>query len=247
MSDTVTCSVCNKELKSINATHLNRHGLTTASYSFKFPGAEMQPASRREASSKRKSDWNKKRWADPDYAANQKNRLSKLLKKTQQDNKELFSAKSSRALTKLNKKRWQDPAYRAKRTAANKEIAKQAWQDPDFREKMSHRNPGDHPKYKRVQYKGVSFKSSWEAKTAQYFDDLGLTWSYEPAAFTAEVSHTGKKCYRPDFFVEEWQCFVEVKGWDKDDFANERAYWETVVGRPIKLYDAQTLKKLGII
>jgi hypothetical protein len=63
-----------------------------------------------------------------------------------------------------------------------------------------------------TEYKGIVFKSSWEANVARKFDDFGLFWAYEPKRFF--FSHN-KFTYTPDFYVFDWACFVEVKGfWD---------------------------------
>jgi hypothetical protein len=69
-----------------------------------------------------------------------------------------------------------------------------------------------HPRLKACQviYKGIEFKSSWEANIAKKMDELGLFWSYEPKRF--EFPH-GRFTYVPDFYVFDWATFVEVKGY----------------------------------
>jgi hypothetical protein len=52
-------------------------------------------------------------------------------------------------------------------------------------------------------------RSSWEVRFAKHLDASGLTWSYEPT--TLRLS-TGRR-YLPDFWVEEWGTYVEIKGW----------------------------------
>jgi len=68
------------------------------------------------------------------------------------------------------------------------------------------------PRTKGYPYNGpcgqIQMHSSWEVKVARVFDDLGLTWTYEP-----ELFRTSAGGYVPDFWIEEAQCFVEVKGY----------------------------------
>lgn len=53
------------------------------------------------------------------------------------------------------------------------------------------------------------FRSSYEiAFVQQYLDRLELTWEYEPRTFDVFDS-----TYTPDFWIEEQQTFVEVKGY----------------------------------
>lgn len=69
------------------------------------------------------------------------------------------------------------------------------------------------PKSKGYPYNGprgqIQMHSSWEVKVARVFDDLGLTWTYEP-----ELFQTSAGSYVPDFWINEAQCFVEVKGYE---------------------------------
>lgn len=52
-------------------------------------------------------------------------------------------------------------------------------------------------------------RSDWERQIATQLDQLNLTWQYEPCVLHLS---TGRS-YTPDFFVDEWKCFLEVKGW----------------------------------
>lgn len=57
-------------------------------------------------------------------------------------------------------------------------------------------------------YKGYKFRSRLEAKWAVFLDALGMTWSYEDEGFDLGDG----LWYLPDFFVEEWDCWIEIKG-----------------------------------
>lgn len=75
-----------------------------------------------------------------------------------------------------------------------------------------------------TRYRGCRFRSRLEARWAVFFDTLGLQWEYEPEGFHL---HCGP--YLPDFFIPEWDAYVEVKGhfergYEKAD-ACFRLYW----------------------
>lgn len=55
-------------------------------------------------------------------------------------------------------------------------------------------------------YKGYRFRSRLEARWAVYFDQVGVVLEYEPAGF-----NLGGKCYLPDFYLPEFNTYIEVK------------------------------------
>lgn len=56
-------------------------------------------------------------------------------------------------------------------------------------------------------YKGYRFRSRLEARWAVFLDALDVNWSYETESF--DLSGTW---YLPDFWVNDWDCWIEVKG-----------------------------------
>lgn len=62
--------------------------------------------------------------------------------------------------------------------------------------------------YIRKDNSKVWLRSSWEVKIAELLDQRNLTWSYETKRFDL-----GSETYSPDFWIEEYQCFWEIKGW----------------------------------
>lgn len=56
-------------------------------------------------------------------------------------------------------------------------------------------------------FQGVQYRSRTEARWAVFFDALGLSFSYEPERI--ELS-TGE-IYIPDFFIDDFQAYFEVK------------------------------------
>lgn len=59
-----------------------------------------------------------------------------------------------------------------------------------------------------TRYGGHRFRSRLEARWAVFFDELGVTWDYEPQGF--DLGDAG--LYLPDFWLEDHQCWFEVKG-----------------------------------
>ena len=60
-------------------------------------------------------------------------------------------------------------------------------------------------------YKSYRFRSRLEARWAVYFDQVGVEWEYEPAGF-----NLGERCYLPDFYLPEFDTYIEVKPTTKD-------------------------------
>lgn len=55
-------------------------------------------------------------------------------------------------------------------------------------------------------YKGYRFRSRLEARWAVFFDALGLKWEYEKEWYSVYGTW-----YLPDFWLNDYQCFVEIK------------------------------------
>ncbi|MBX3585806.1 MAG: hypothetical protein KF796_04110 [Ramlibacter sp.] len=56
-------------------------------------------------------------------------------------------------------------------------------------------------------YKGYRFRSRLEARWAVFLDALNAKWSYETEGY--DLSGTW---YLPDFWVEDWNVWIEIKG-----------------------------------
>lgn len=58
-----------------------------------------------------------------------------------------------------------------------------------------------------TEYNGYRFRSRLEARWAVFFDRLGIEWDYEKEGYDMEGIR-----YLPDFWLPEYDCFVEIKG-----------------------------------
>ena len=71
---------------------------------------------------------------------------------------------------------------------------------------------------KRVEYKGIMMRSSWEKRVAEYLDKLGIKWEYEIETFELEEGMT----YTPDFYLPDYILYIEVKGYFRSARALEK-------------------------
>ena len=65
------------------------------------------------------------------------------------------------------------------------------------------------------------FRSSWEANTARLLNLLNIQWIYEYKRFDFVNEHNGVLSYQPDFYLPEYETWIEVKGW-MDDKSKKR-------------------------
>lgn len=59
-----------------------------------------------------------------------------------------------------------------------------------------------------TRFRGYHFRSRLEARWYVFFEALGLRAEYEPQGFV-----TSSGAYLPDFFVNEWRTWIEIKPW----------------------------------
>ena len=93
---------------------------------------------------------------------------------------------------------------------------------------------------KPVIYKNIKFRSRWEVVFAKWLDENNLTWKYEPQSIKLV-----KGWYIPDFWIEEWQSFAEVKGFWRSDAKPKFEEASKLV--PIKLIDKVWFLSQGYI
>ena len=96
-------------------------------------------------------------------------------------------------------------------------------------------------KAKYFEYKDLKLRSSWELTFAKYLDGKGLSWKYEPESF--ETSHG---FYTPDFWVEELNSYVEVKGYFRDENSKQK-FEEFSKSHNIILADLNYFKSIGYV
>jgi hypothetical protein len=79
---------------------------------------------------------------------------------------------------------------------------------------MNRKNPYSRARGGRRKDLGnIYFRSRWEANIARYYNLLGVSWQYEPKTFVFDTIKRGSVSYTPDFYLDEEDQWVEVKGW----------------------------------
>ena len=54
------------------------------------------------------------------------------------------------------------------------------------------------------------FRSNWEIELAEILSELNIAFEYEPKRFYFRAE---SESYLPDFYLTDYNCWIEVKGW----------------------------------
>lgn len=76
---------------------------------------------------------------------------------------------------------------------------------------------------KKIFYKNVWLDSQWEYEFAKWCDKENIKWSKPKTGF--EYEWNGKRIYYPDFYLKEYDRYVEVKGYERE---RDQAKWKSV-------------------
>lgn len=89
----------------------------------------------------------------------------------------------------------------------------------------------------------VKLDGSWELKTAIYLDKLKVKWKRNKNRFHY-INLKGKNAtYCPDFWVEDWNTYIEVKGYKTD---LDKCKWKQFE-HELLIWEKEDLKKRGIL
>lgn len=74
-----------------------------------------------------------------------------------------------------------------------------------------------------TEYNGYRFRSRLEARWAVFFDAMGIRYEYEPEGFELPSG-----MYLPDFFLQEFGVYVEIKPFDRTvvNYVGDNNKWE---------------------
>jgi hypothetical protein len=172
-------------------------------------------------------------------------RCSRIYKKHCQDcGKELSANPNAiRCQSCLAKDKEKRPDYLIKRI----EGVKRSWQNPIMKAARSGRNSSGFGRIashgKGAYYNSIWMRSSYEIAFAKWCDKNKIMWQFEPKAFDL-----GEMTYRPDFYLPEFNLWIEVKGWWRDDAKNKfDLFKQKYCGERIKIVDKNELKLGGIL
>lgn len=68
----------------------------------------------------------------------------------------------------------------------------------------------------------VKLDGTWELRVAEFFDTVGIEWVRNKKRFDYIKPNGKKSTYQPDFYVKDWDCYIEVKGYET---ALDRCKW----------------------
>jgi hypothetical protein len=146
------------------------------------------------------------------------------------------------AMSAAKKGKFSHRQSEAERAATASRMRGTSWTQAQ-REKLTGRNSphwGRSPQHTpRVQYAGVTFRSSWEARLAQVFDRDGIKWEYERHRFDLGVC-----TYLPDFYLPEIDAYWEVKGWLNEASQNKHRLFRELHPDKTLVVATQPLLKL---
>lgn len=62
----------------------------------------------------------------------------------------------------------------------------------------------------------IWLRSSYESRIATVLTNMNIAWNYEPKAFPIELNNK-QATYTPDFYLPDFDIWIEVKGWWRGD------------------------------
>lgn len=62
----------------------------------------------------------------------------------------------------------------------------------------------------------IKVDGTWELKVAKHLDSLGVQWKRNKKRFPYVKPDGTNSTYQPDFYVEDWNSYLEVKGYETD-------------------------------
>lgn len=151
----------------------------------------------------------KNRFKNPENNPNWKNGISLIIHKCI-DCGISVSYKAKRCLKCNGKIRSQlflgenNPMFGKKRPKHSKFMRKN---NPIFKSKISSYM------WKGNTYNNIWMRSQWEIWTAQWLDLSNIKWLYESQTFDL-----GNTTYTPDFYLPEFDCYIEIKGWETKEY-----------------------------
>lgn len=150
------------------------------------------------------------------------------------------SLKSKEKMSKL-KRGINHPLYNKHHTKKTKERMSKSHTGLQAGEKNPMFGKVTHGKW--GEYKGIKMRSSYEIAFAQWLELSGYKWEYESKTFDL-----GNTTYTPDFYLPEFDCYIEIKGWWR---AKGKTKFDLFImrhtGINIKVLMQKELQELGVL
>ena len=92
-------------------------------------------------------------------------------------------------------------------------------------------------------YNKIYMRSSYEIAFAFFLDCSEVKYQYEPKFFDL-----GNTTYTPDFYLPEFDCYIEIKGYWRDDAKKKfKLFKKLYPENRIKIFNQGKLLELGIL
>ncbi len=148
--------------------------------------------------------------------------------------------------TKKHKQKMRKRMKGIKFTEEHKRNLRKAFAKPEFKIKTSGRNSHNFgkpsPHGKGAYYKNIWMRSSYEIKFAFFLDCSRIKWDYESKTFDL-----GDTTYTPDFYIPEWDLYIEIKGWWRDDAKMKYKLFKKLYSNiRIRVLNQKDLETIGI-
>lgn len=62
----------------------------------------------------------------------------------------------------------------------------------------------------------IKVDGTWELKVAKYLDKIGVKWQRNKKRFSYTKSDGKISTYQPDFYISEWDSYLEIKGYETE-------------------------------
>lgn len=174
----------------------------------------------------------KKRWQDPAYRALMSERLRAGAKRR-------FARPGETERVFATIKKWRDEnveeyskiqkALAVRPHPNQSKKMKALWSDPAMaKQYLAVIGTNHQPEFLDKRDRLWKFKSTWELAFAMWLDARDIHWFYEPCSI---LLSDGRR-YHPDFFVTEWDLFIEIKAGHRDA---EKARVAVADGHPVRV------------
>ena len=89
----------------------------------------------------------------------------------------------------------------------------------------------------------IKVDGSWELKYAQYLDSIGVIWERNKKRFPYLNLKKEYSTYCPDFWVEDWNTYIEIKGYETE---LDRCKWSQFK-EPLIVIRKKEMKQLKLL
>jgi hypothetical protein len=141
----------------------------------------------------------------------------------------LVSEETKKKMSEASKKRVWSEEQRMKHSESMKTAVKK---HPD-----SYTKNNVVGRVKNIDYNGVKLKGKWELIVAKWLDKNKIKWEHETKSF--EYEWNGKRNYYPDFYLPDFDFFIEVKGYVTD---RDLSKWKNITN--LKVFKLNEINKI---